>query len=135
MKLLKPEVLNVLKQSALPGTVFVEVDSFTAKNNHNHKVVLAITKRDIGWGNPVYVMVMEIKDEVENSTWCINPWLNVELIERFLKLPTPERAMARIPQDIIAQLVEGLVSTESAINDVISVIGGVVKEYGESTRT
>ena len=128
MNLLPEDILTTLRASSLPGTFFVEFDSFSLQNGHAHKIVLAIIKREEGWGNPTYVTLIEIK-EGDSSRWIINPWLSEELIEHYVKLPTPKRAVSRIPPELIEQLVAGVVTFDSAVTGVKDVIRKVEENY------
>jgi len=121
MKLLPADILEVLKSSALPGTVFVEVDGFESVNKHLHKIVLAIVKRDEKWGNPTFVTLISYAEN-ETVRWVINPWISEELIERMLKLPTPARAMARIPAELVMQLLEEVPSIDAKVEEVAEVV-------------
>ncbi len=61
-------------------------------------LVLAVTKRDSGWGTPSYAILVKISD-----TWVVCPWFSSELLEVFASQASPQEAFSMIPPEILAE--------------------------------
>lgn len=99
MTILPPDfIAKYLAVHTLPGSVFFHLQDFTLKNGIPASLLLVAIKRDKGWDDPAYAILINV-----NNFWHPCPFLSDEIYQCVIRQPSPLELLSKIPPEIMTE--------------------------------
>ena len=99
MTILPPDfIAKFLAVHTLPGSVFFHIQEFKLKNGADAALILSAVKRDTGWNDPAYVILIKVSDY-----WHPCPFISDELYQVIRQYPSATEMLEKIPPQCMAE--------------------------------